>query len=455
MRLEPESIKMLGALSEHHKLAIWDLNLTVKVNVENKLEIEIHYVSNLPEYADEMTETAVLQITAEDFKKAVDQCETNWKEFVKMIATSPQLSLQKMKNAVDSLVRVGKELRYVLLQGGGTASTDDREKLSRLTKYLTESADGLRILVRSEQIHVPWNLFYLGSNDGHRGFLGYRHEVVEKVEDRVGILKGRKLQEFGEKSPFQFSLQRNLELKHYSSIKAGGASPTYPKGGVEALIEMLKPYVTPQFRDNRAAFLKALQPPTAQDDFIYFICHGDFDDSKVYFLKFSKTDNNLYATDVAVELNQNPFPRQPLVFLNACFGGSGGTVPYAKFTETFLGHGANAIIGPILEVPASLAIEFARNFFAELFGGDSHLPDGSLRTIPDVLFGVRRAIMDVPEGPDLSTLLYSVSIRRRAHFPWQFKIPDSSEQANRASVDAVGLPAEIVSIVEGRTPKVG
>ena len=76
------------------------------------------------------------------------------------------------------------------------------------------------------------------------------------------------------------------------------------------------------------------------------------------------TDDQISVSEIAV--NAKPIEEsEPLIFINACFGGRMTDIVYRNFTfaNAFLDCGAGCVIGPQIEVPTVFAMEYAKRFF--------------------------------------------------------------------------------------------
>lgn len=417
MELKPRSLYAAPVVKEVENFPNWDLNLKF-LELQKGLTLQVQYTTNQRGYEDCSGFHATLSISTEDLAKEVSDYEELWQQLVKLSAfeKTPDEELQE---TVRQVVRKGEFLfRQVFAPEGPYIDKNIAGDLKALRKFL-KGPRILRILDKSQVIQIPWNLLYDGGikpDDALDGFLGCRHIWVQKVEDPQRRLEQADLKPFGAKRPLDFSVQLNATLEIYRSSPKGD-----PSTELDVFLKKLKSrgHVNIVYRDNEDTFCEDLRKRVASnEDFLYFCCHGH-SGTKPY-LQLTE-GRELCAKDIDASLGDTLFLFQPLVFINACFGGKIGRVFYNQFAPIFLDRGANAIIGPLVDVPSKMATQFACLFFHELFLGQKKLPDGTLVSVPDVLFQARQRWLDKATWLDLRVLLYTVAIRDRV--PFELTLP--------------------------------
>ena len=110
----------------------------------------------------------------------------------------------------------------------------------------------------------------------------------------------------------------------------------------------------------------------------------------------SKRDKAHWITPSEIHswLGFKNFSYCPLVFLNICDGGQfAPTRIYKDFGPTFLGHGACSVIGPLIDIPAIFAGEFASRFFEEFFRG------GQDASVGEILYKLRYQFFNDYKNP--------------------------------------------------------
>ena len=98
---------------------------------------------------------------------------------------------------------------------------------------------------------------HIGDSTDHTGFVGYRHQIVQKVRINSESLDHAPVQDFCLEPPFQFSLQRNLGLDHYEGVvEVDDTARKSPANmGLEDYIGRFDAYLSTPKRDNREEFL--------------------------------------------------------------------------------------------------------------------------------------------------------------------------------------------------------
>lgn len=394
----------------------WDLNLqfTKPESPSSNITLSIRYSSDLTDYADDPGSDVPLSLSSFELGQTIAAVEQAWERFVKQ-SIEVGASEAELKKQIIDLKKQGARL-FRKLFAPENIKEETAYSLKRLVRFFNHPGP-LRILVKSNEFHVPWNLLYIGrpnSEDDFNKFLGFRHLFVQKIEDTGHRVKSEELRPFGTKQPLFFSVQYNPTFTIHQSRTTK----------LDGLLQALQSYITAVYRDNEDAFITNLPTDVAQkEDFIYFSCHGYrlASESRPY-LQMS-AEGRLFAADVADSLEDGQlFDYQPLVFINACRAGFMGAAFSEEFAPIFLNRGANSVIAPIVSMPAAMATNFAFSFFHELFLGKNKFEDGKDKSISDVLMEVRKRWL-TKTPPDLRVLLYSIAIRERAKFEQRFMLP--------------------------------
>lgn len=275
-------------------------------------------------------------------------------------------------------------------------------RLIAIGEHLRKAVGTMWIRVTSDDFYAPWNLLYtrdLDRFDGHdaipEGFWGYQN-LVEHVPmpPRAGEPINR-----GQDLAAGASLRVALQLDE--GIDAKLAVPCIAPVRTE-----LARYsqLTVIERNQSADFGRALARGTLDEHFLYFCCHaqGEGDGTQLAlseaFLALTDTSIKITPAKMDTWLGQRLFQNGPVVFVNACQSGQMSSLFHRGFAPTFLNRRASAFIGSQTEVPAVVAGEFARRFFAAFFSGR--------RSVGQILWELRREFLQRHQNP--LGLLYSV-----------------------------------------------
>jgi hypothetical protein len=303
------------------------------------------------------------------------------------------------------LAEAGAKLFLAIFRAQGDGPSPDLDRLHAIAAGLRQymASNTAWVKVTSSRFFAPWNLLYSSALPAdetapidRRGFWGYQH-VVEHVPDDSGSLA--------------FALEENTPLKLGVQIDAMLDKDL----NVSCLKPVLDHFATyqdarlqPVIRDRKHV-LKSALAATADDQVLYFCCHGQQEGPVAPIgalggIRLTDPPNAVQSwitpEDIGLWMDLKNFDHRPLVFLNACGGGQINSIFYEGFARTFLGRHASSVIGPQTDVPARLAGQFAQRFFERFFAG------GLPNKVGLILFDLRREFFDTYNNP--LGLLYSL-----------------------------------------------
>jgi hypothetical protein len=138
-------------------------------------------------------------------------------------------------------------------------------------------------------------------------------------------------------------------------------------------------------------------------DILHVTCHGMRNDALGNFWTLDK-DASTYVGAISSEaIGVLPLTNgRPLVFGNACFSAAAATGMSSGLGPAFFRRGALNLIGTLAPVSKTLAIDFARKFYADLFGSPGN---GGPHAIGEALLSAKNSF-HAAAGGDPSYLLY-------------------------------------------------
>src|ERR1035441_1600096 len=204
-------------------------------------------------------------------KPFVDGLQETWHRLINVAAgrattanARPWDLTSQLDDTTRDAIRRGQAL-YRAVFGPPDHGTDDKA-LVRLRHHLSKQrAQPLRILIKADRLYLPWNLLYIDGSVANNvpafvnGFLGYRHRVVQQIED---LPPHEGYAPIGSRQPLFISLQRDLTLAIHTKLDTFLAQAH------------LTPEITVIHRDDHDTFVQALQAANVDDDILYFCCHG-------------------------------------------------------------------------------------------------------------------------------------------------------------------------------------
>ncbi|MFE3205226.1 protein kinase [Embleya sp. NPDC059237] len=237
--------------------------------------------------------------------------------------------------------------------------------------------------------HVPWGLMYRGGIPAQGApidaddFLGLRLRIAHRAHRRES----------------DRALEPAATRAHLLYWGAGANDETARAAREhEAELRSWSPLLLPAAADNRKAelteFLRSPAPRPVSLVYVYCQCTTGTGTAPV--LRFGASNDDEDVLEL-VDLGDEPFADQPLVFVNACETVSADAFFTNELRETFLSRGCRAYIGTECKVPTVFAARFATVFFHFLYTRDHHTRNPT--AVGDALAQARRFFRNVYGHP--------------------------------------------------------
>jgi hypothetical protein len=271
------------------------------------------------------------------------------------------------------LARAGRRLFTFLFRTGD----EGLRRIADLLEAALRSDDQL-IEVHSDQLFAPWWMLYtppdpqtdLFDRDSPwdlRGFWGFRHLIQHTVQRHPRwspeIIA----------PPGQLAVGLNVDPRIDTDPRTGHLPYVGP------LIKFFSARSRTVVRDCKPELAKAIQAANFQDKLIYFACHGRVtggDGTTTAQASLTLSDDDpIMTTDFVEWLDNQPLSTNPVVFIGACQGGQMSSMFYDAFGLELLKAGANCVIGPQIDLPASFAAHYADELFTRFLAGNCRLGD--------------------------------------------------------------------------------
>jgi len=238
------------------------------------------------------------------------------------------------------------DVRQALSAAATAADAKPAEPRPLLKIFLTPGADW-----------IPWELLYDG-----KGFLGLRFAIT-----RLPILK-------------QATEVRGDRARQVRSVYSLLANNILQDGIFADWEGTFTQFARPANWERRfpaaagQAFPTTTQLDEARDaDILHVTCHGGMKDQGSDALHWTLDDMNRQVIDYRITASMaehSEFGARPLVFGNACASTSAQSNPAVLhgFGPSFMVGGALNFVGTFAPVTRTMAVQFARRFYANLFG---------------------------------------------------------------------------------------
>ena len=218
-------------------------------------------------------------------------------------------------------------------------------------------------MIETGDLLVPWELAFDGDD-----FLCSRYRLGKRVFDETRDFR-----------PPPFCIGKKL-----LDVIFIGASPRgVPEISINPELELFNVYD----QTKRIHLNKLVEPDAKKEkvlailekgDIIHLSCHGKFEEETPEDSAILLSDGVLTAKEIdSLEINN-----WPLIFANACSTGaiSKKVVGIGGIARSFLEAGAIAFLGPLFEIPDDIAVEFAKEFYNNLFYENMNIGDAIFTT---------------------------------------------------------------------------
>ncbi|GCD96521.1 protein kinase domain-containing protein [Embleya hyalina] len=237
--------------------------------------------------------------------------------------------------------------------------------------------------------HVPWGLMYRGSVPAQgtpidaNDFLGLRLRIAHRAHRRES----------------DRALEPAATRAHLLYWGTGATDETARaarehEAELRAWTPLLLPATTIDRKAELAGFLRSPTPRPVSLVYVYCQCTTGTGAAPV--LRFGASNDDEDVLEL-VDLGDEPFADQPLVFVNACETASADAFFTNELRETFLSRGCRAYIGTECKVPTVFAARFATVFFHFLYARDHHTRHPT--AVGDALAQARRFFRNVYGHP--------------------------------------------------------
>lgn len=270
-------------------------------------------------------------------------------------ATAADLSAEpehELRTVVGDLARAGTSLLFDTLLRGD----DVRTEVFRSYLRTALSLKGLRIRFDSD-LHLPWPMLCLEPEVDtsqtslqalFARFLGHRHQIEHTGEAYAWIGTPRT-------APSPPAVSLNHDVRVGRTTRADAVA--------KALADSTLCTVRTTYED----LVRDFEKPDLDEQLMYFWCHGEFlgNAPEPAVLALRLTDGTPFDGHTVRELRarHRHSPFHPLVVLNACHAGvTGAGTDRAFLGRTFIEHGAQGVLGPLIAMPQAFAAEYALEF---------------------------------------------------------------------------------------------
>lgn len=299
--------------------------------------------------------------------------------------------------ALRILAGAGWDLYQDIFFGSGEHQDLQLMQMGRRLRELARR-ETLKIQIVSEDFTMPWGILYLAerfdeTNIDPELFLGLKH-IIEHIPLQQQMLVLDPI--ISSQPQLSVSLNLNTDIDTAFSVDLVGQQINYWRQIEDRGVRM---HVQQTCADVR----QTLSDPSADDQIIYFYCHGSSpgsaqDDSSGWKLSFVGAQH-LALSDLKRSAPVDVLlAGKPLIFVNACESATLSPIFYEGFAPYFTSRGARGMIGTECVVPVRFADAWARRFFDAFLRGE--------QTVGEIFLTLRRAFFY--EHNNVLGLLYAL-----------------------------------------------